>query len=54
MIRAVIDTNLIVSYLLTQSDLARELVLRCQRHGRLAALEERVRGERPLLAVASG
>ncbi len=34
----------------TKSDLARELALRCQRQGRLAELEERVRGERPLLS----
>lgn len=30
----------------TKSDLARELALACRRQGRLAALAERVRGER--------
>jgi hypothetical protein len=33
----------------TMSDLARELALACRRQGRLAELEERVRGERPFL-----
>lgn len=32
----------------TRSDRARELALPCRRQGRLAALAERVRGERPL------
>ncbi len=31
----------------TKSDLARELALKCRRQGRLAELEERMRGERP-------
>lgn len=32
----------------TRSDLARELALKCRRHGRLVELEERIRKERPL------
>jgi hypothetical protein len=34
----------------TKSDLARELALTCRRQGRLAELEEKLRGERPLLS----
>jgi internalin A len=38
----------------TKTDLARELALRCRRHGRLAELERMVGKERPLLAGRGG
>ena len=35
----------------TKSDLSRKLALKYRRHGRLTALAERVRRERPLLSL---